>query len=449
MIEFYVSGQNLKFFTPVIAADSLNYLTAKVNFTDAEWDGYSKWLHFRQDEELGADAYDLQLDENNEITADDHLNLTVGQWEIYLTGTKEESRLTTVPVILTVQESGLIDAPLHELPMSVAEQIDSNARYAMRLAQEVKEMAENGDFDGEALRPLAYFETLEELQATVLEPVAGDSYGVGTAAPYDIYTWDGIHLAWVNNGPVQGPSGKDGEQGAIFYPTIDGNGIISWSNDGGLENPTPRNLTGPQGIQGKPGTDGKNPLDWARANGYSGTDTTFNKALVALPYHNARHRPDGADPILMQTGNYADASVTASKLAENSVSRVYNAVIDPEKWSGSSAPYTQTVLVYGLPDSDRIIGDYVLSENWEQLEREAEELGKIERIVADSGSISVYAREKTSVPLNFKMLVLHGDGLGSGGTSAGGAASDGISLTDRSTGISYSLYISDGKLTMA
>lgn len=47
MIEFYVSGQTLKFFTPVIAADSLNYLTAKVNFTDAEWDGYSKWLHFK------------------------------------------------------------------------------------------------------------------------------------------------------------------------------------------------------------------------------------------------------------------------------------------------------------------------------------------------------------------------------------------------------------------
>ena len=28
MIEFYVSGQNLRVYTPVIAADTLNYLTA-------------------------------------------------------------------------------------------------------------------------------------------------------------------------------------------------------------------------------------------------------------------------------------------------------------------------------------------------------------------------------------------------------------------------------------
>ena len=51
MMEFYVSGQSLKFFTPVIAADSLNYLTARVNFTDEHWDGCSKWLHFRRGEE--------------------------------------------------------------------------------------------------------------------------------------------------------------------------------------------------------------------------------------------------------------------------------------------------------------------------------------------------------------------------------------------------------------
>ena len=78
MMEFYVSGQSLKFFTPVIAADSLNYLTARVNFTDDHWDGCSKWLHFRRGEEL----YDLQLDANDEITAEQKLNLTIGQWEI-------------------------------------------------------------------------------------------------------------------------------------------------------------------------------------------------------------------------------------------------------------------------------------------------------------------------------------------------------------------------------
>ena len=48
MIEFYVSGQSLRVYTPVIAADTLNYLTAKVWFLGDEWDGYTRWLHFRR-----------------------------------------------------------------------------------------------------------------------------------------------------------------------------------------------------------------------------------------------------------------------------------------------------------------------------------------------------------------------------------------------------------------
>lgn len=320
MIEFYVSGQTLKFFTPVIAADSLNYLTAKVNFTDAEWDGYSKWLHFRQDEELGADTYDIQLNEDNELVADDKLNLTVGQWEIYLTGTKDESRLTTVPVILTVQESGLIDAPLHELPMSVAERVDFNAKQALLLAQAVKNAAENGDFDGKpgtSFSPLGYYSTLSELEANVIDPAPGDVYGVGEAMPYDMYSWDGVNLVWVNNGPIQGAAGERGEDGAVFIPAVDTNGNISWTNNGGLENPVTRNIRGPKGEPGAKGEDGKSPLDVAREQGFTGTDDTFYQGLTLAPFHNSRHLPDGGDPIVVKTGNLEDAAVTRAKLASS------------------------------------------------------------------------------------------------------------------------------------
>ena len=49
MMEFYVSGQSLKMFTPVTAADSLKYLTAQFHFTDDDWDGYTRWAHFRRE----------------------------------------------------------------------------------------------------------------------------------------------------------------------------------------------------------------------------------------------------------------------------------------------------------------------------------------------------------------------------------------------------------------
>lgn len=351
MIEFFVSGQSLKFFTPVIAADSLNYLTAKVNFADDEWDGCSKWLHFRQGEELGADTYDLQLDENDEITAGQKLNLTVGQWEIYLTGTKEEARLTTMPVILTVRESGLIDAPLHELPMSVAEQVDYNAKLALSFAREVKEAAEAGEFNGTSLSPLGHFSTAEELEALIPQAKAGDVYSVGSEMPYDIYTWDSINFVWRNQGQLQGPPGEDGKNGTVFIPAVDVNGNISWTNDGGLENPATRNIMGPPGKDGAVGPAGPGAFEKAQEAGYTGTENTFYAALTYMPYHNKRHLPDGADPVTVETGNIADEAVTAAKLAASARSKGVAVTLEADSWAAN----TQTVAVEGVTADNNVL----------------------------------------------------------------------------------------------
>lgn len=351
MIEFYVSGQSLKFYTPVIAADTLNYLTARVNFADRDWDGYSKWLHFRQGEELGADVFDLQLNENNEITADQNLNLDIGEWKIYLTGTKKESRLTTVPVILTVKESGLIDAPLHGLPMSVAEQVDYNANLALRFAQEVRADADAGKFNGTSLSPLGHFSTVDELKARISKPTPGDVYSVGKELPYEIYTWDGINLEWRNQGQLQGVPGEDGKNGVIFIPSVDTNGNISWRNDGGLENPATRNIRGPTGKDGEVGPPGPGAYEKAVEAGYTGTEETFYSALTYMPYHNKRHLPEGADPITVKTGNLEDKSVTAEKLAADAKSKGVAVTLASGGWSSKQ----QTVNVDGVTADNNVI----------------------------------------------------------------------------------------------
>lgn len=54
--------------------------------------------------------------------------------------------------------------------------------------------------------------------------------------------------------------GGGGENGATFYPNVDQNGNLSWTNDGGLENPETVNITGPAGpagADGQPGAAGK------------------------------------------------------------------------------------------------------------------------------------------------------------------------------------------------
>lgn len=47
--------------------------------------------------------------------------------------------------------------------------------------------------------------------------------------------------------------GADGEDGVTFYPSVDAAGTLSWTNDGGLANPEPVNIMGPQGPAGKDG----------------------------------------------------------------------------------------------------------------------------------------------------------------------------------------------------
>ena len=50
---------------------------------------------------------------------------------------------------------------------------------------------------------------------------------------------------------IQGVQGKQGERGYVYTPNVSQDGIISWTNDGDLENPDPVDITGPQGQPGE------------------------------------------------------------------------------------------------------------------------------------------------------------------------------------------------------
>ena len=112
---------------------------------------------------------------------------------------------------------------------------------------------------GKGLTISGYYATAQALAAAVTNPTAGDAYGVGTAEPYDIYIYDGVTHAWVNNGPLQGAKGEKGDKG-----------------DTGAVGPQgPQGETGPKGADGTNGTNGITPTIGANGNWYLGsTDTT-------------------------------------------------------------------------------------------------------------------------------------------------------------------------------
>ena len=348
MMEFYIDGQTIRFTSPVIAANSRDYLTARFHFSGEEWEGCSKWAHFRQ----GETVYDLSL-ENDEISSGMHLNLSLGQWEVYLTGHREETRITTVPVLLRVRESGLIDEPLHQIPLSVAEQVDSKANLALEKARDIEEKIESGTLDGKDFQILGYYESLEALRAAVDKPARGDAYGVGTEAPYLIYVYDGLNDCWVNNGSIQGPRGETGEKGATFSPQMDGNGNLSWVNDKGLPNPQTVNLRGDKGEKGDKGDSGESPYELAVREGFGGTEATFNWSLAHIADHAAQHKAGGTDPLEVETDSIKAGAVTRAKLAADAkVLSFTNKTVAVSDWASDTTytdfPYRAAVACEGV-----------------------------------------------------------------------------------------------------
>lgn len=190
-------------------------------------------------------------------------------------------------------------------------------------------------------------------------------------------------------------------------------------------------------------------------NKLKGIEAGANKYTLPVAGEALGGVKSGGDVSISDDGSMTieDEAVTEQKIASGAVSQIYFADVGTE-WLGSKAPYTQTVLVDGLPSSNRIQGDIILSEDWETALIENEEFFKLVKINANAGVITLYANEPTTVPLTLKLAVFHGDGLGSG--SAGGEgdpggtipAADGITLVDRVTGAARVLCVSNGELTL-
>ena len=75
-----------------------------------------------------------------------------------------------------------------------------------------------------------------------------DKCGLTIEATYNLDTKDYVDK---NKG-----GGVSGENGATFIPNVSADGVISWTNDKGLANPTPVNIKGEQGEKGDKGDKG-------------------------------------------------------------------------------------------------------------------------------------------------------------------------------------------------
>lgn len=88
--------------------------------------------------------------------------------------------------------------------------------------------------------------------------------GLENPAPVDITGPQGERGA----SGAKGDKGDRGDAGYVFTPSVSAEGVISWTNDGGLPNPEPVSVRGAQGSPGDdggyyvPGVDGDGNLSW-------------------------------------------------------------------------------------------------------------------------------------------------------------------------------------------
>lgn len=78
-----------------------------------------------------------------------------------------------------------------------------------------------------------------------------------TEGDFDYYTWkyvdvDGEEHVFAE----QRVSNKAGENGVTYTPNVSADGTLTWTNDGGLSNPSPVNILGPRGETGPKGDKG-------------------------------------------------------------------------------------------------------------------------------------------------------------------------------------------------
>ena len=158
----------------------------------------------------------------------------------------------------------------------------------------------------------------------------GDTGSVGPAGP--VFTpsvsSEGV-ISWTNNGDldnpqsvsikgpqgeqgiqgVQGEKGDKGDTGYVFTPSVSDTGDISWTNNGNLTNPETKNIRGPQGqqgIQGEKGDKGDTGYVFTPSVDAEGNISWTNNGELENPETVNIRGPQGAQGVKGDTGAKGD-----------------------------------------------------------------------------------------------------------------------------------------------
>lgn len=156
----------------------------------------------------------------------------------------------------------------------------------------------------------------------------------------------------------------------------------------------------PTGAQEKVDTHASSKQTHGISSGYYIAKTSRSDQLPA--WNDIQGKPG----LALSADLAAHQAVTASI---NAIGHVYAAEFTATlstSWSGSAAPYTQTVTINGITSAHNPIIDVVMSGTYSTDQRRIEQWGYIYRAVTGTNQITFYASEKLTIDLPIRVKVV-------------------------------------------
>ena len=240
-----VRRQVLNIDAPTLVALSYDCINVKATFS-SEWDGMQKCLHIRNvaDQTLVGHI----LFENDEIGEDKGLNLSAGEWDVWIHGAKYEDntlikRITTDVKKIKVEATGSEDEILPDVGPSVAEQAVAAAERAEAAADSAEQSATGASESADDAVAAANSAEQSATNAATSESNA-QTYANRAEQAVSRYPYINTNGNWMvyNVNDSEFVDTGVNAHGSTFYPHVNDEGTLSWTNDAGLPNPDPVNL---------------------------------------------------------------------------------------------------------------------------------------------------------------------------------------------------------------
>lgn len=381
-----------------------DYNSTKINFTfDKEGRKLFKMLY------PDGSAYIAQID-NNELIFGPGVLSQDGTYEVEIALYTENGRLTDYATtkfdvraeLIQTDEIVELDDRLPILDSLIGD------------VNKIKEDAENGVFDGESG---VYVGTEEPTDPDVNIWINPDGEGTDEIATKE-YVDEAIKKVNINGG---GGTGVAGEDGATFIPNVSEEGIISWTNDKGLENPEPMNIRGPKGETGPQGEQGPQG-----ETGEQGPQGEQGETGPQGPKgESGATGPQGEQGIQGEKGDKGDTGATGPQGATGKDG--YTPVKGKDYWTETDKEEMRNDIVNNFPSNLKdkkitVIGDslstgFDIGTNWVNML--AERTGAIVTNLATDGATIAYRDDDngnnfvsklTSIPTDSDYIVFMGGG---------------------------------------